>query len=91
MVGWHHRLTGHEFEKALEDGEGQGRLACCSAWVAKSQTRLRLNDQCGLAQLGCLVHKMHITVFTLKRCRKDCIGIGKMSEGHQRWKIPVVK
>ena len=30
MVGWHHRLTGHEFEKAPGDGEGQGSLACCS-------------------------------------------------------------
>ena len=27
MVGWHHRLNGHEFEQALGDGEGQGRLA----------------------------------------------------------------
>ena len=24
MVGWHHRLSGHEFEQALGDGEGQG-------------------------------------------------------------------
>jgi len=30
MVGWHHRLDGHEFEQAPGDGEGQGRLACCS-------------------------------------------------------------
>ena len=29
MVGWHHRLTGHEFEQTLGDGEGQGNLACC--------------------------------------------------------------
>ena len=26
MIGWHHRLNGHEFEQALGDGEGQGRL-----------------------------------------------------------------
>ena len=30
MVGWHHRLDGHEFAQALGDGEGQGSLACCS-------------------------------------------------------------
>ena len=30
MVGWHHRLDGHEFEQALRDSEGQGSLACCS-------------------------------------------------------------
>ena len=33
MVGWHHRLDGHEFEQALGDSEGQGRLACFSPWV----------------------------------------------------------
>ena len=32
MVGWHHLLNGHEFEQALEDGEGQGSLAGCSPW-----------------------------------------------------------
>ena len=30
MVGWHHRLEGHEFEKALGVGDEQGNLACCS-------------------------------------------------------------
>ena len=30
MVGWHHRLDGHEFEQALGVGDGQERLACCS-------------------------------------------------------------
>ena len=32
MVGWHHWFDGHEFEQALEDGEGQGGLLCCSPW-----------------------------------------------------------
>ena len=35
MVGWHHRLNGHEFEKTLGDSEGQGSLACCSSWGHK--------------------------------------------------------
>ena len=30
MVGWHHRLSGHEFEPALGDSEGQRSLGCCS-------------------------------------------------------------
>ena len=30
MVGWHHRLNGHEFEQALGVDDGQGSLACCS-------------------------------------------------------------
>ena len=35
IVGWHHQLDGREFEQALGDGEGQGSLACCSAWGHK--------------------------------------------------------
>ena len=30
MVGWHHRLNGHEFEQAQGDREGQGSLVCYS-------------------------------------------------------------
>ena len=32
MVGWHHRLSGHEFEQIPGVGDGQGSLACCSPW-----------------------------------------------------------
>ena len=39
MVGWHHRLNGHEFEQAPGDGEGQGSLACCSPWGRQSRTQ----------------------------------------------------
>ena len=35
MVGWHHRLNGHEFEQALGVGDEQGSLACCSPWGRK--------------------------------------------------------
>ena len=35
MVGWHHRLDGHEFEQALGVGDGQGGLVCCSPWGCK--------------------------------------------------------
>ena len=35
MVGWHHRLNGHEFESILRVGEGQGGLVCCSPWGCK--------------------------------------------------------
>ena len=35
MVVWPHGLNGHEFEQTLGDGEGQGRLACCSPWGSK--------------------------------------------------------
>ena len=35
MVGWHHRLNGHEFRQTLGDGDGQGSLVCCSPWGCK--------------------------------------------------------
>ena len=35
MVGWHHRLSGHEFEQALGIGDVQGSLVCCSPWDHK--------------------------------------------------------
>ena len=35
MVEWHHQLNGHEFGQTPGDGEGQGILACCSAWGHK--------------------------------------------------------
>ena len=37
MVGWHHRLNGHEFEQALGVGDGQGGLACCNSWDCKEK------------------------------------------------------
>ena len=40
MVGWHHRLNGHEFEQAPGDGEGQGSWCDAAHGVAKSWTRL---------------------------------------------------
>jgi len=39
MVGWHHRLDGHESEQALGVGDGQGGLACCSSWGHKESDR----------------------------------------------------
>ena len=35
MVGWHHWLNEHEFEKTLGNGEGHRNLACCSPWGQK--------------------------------------------------------
>ena len=46
MAGWHHRCNEHELGQILEDGEGQGSLACCSSmglqrvrhdWVTEQQ------------------------------------------------------
>ena len=39
MVGWHHRLNGHEFKETWGDSEGQGNMACCSSWGRKESDR----------------------------------------------------
>ena len=62
MVGWLHQLNGHEFEQTLGDGEGQGRLACCSPWGRKvwgtteQLNNNNSNNNCFLGQLSpCVV------------------------------------
>ena len=55
MVGWHHRLNGHEFEQALGVGDGQGSLACCSPWGHKeSDTIEQLNSNSKF--IHCTIH-----------------------------------
>ena len=39
MVGWHHQLNEHEFEKAPGLSDGQGNLACYNSWGRKRRTR----------------------------------------------------
>ena len=44
MVGWYHRLNGHEFEQAQEVGDRQEGLVCYSSWGRKeSDTTEQLN------------------------------------------------
>ena len=45
IIGWHHRLNGHEFEQTPGDGEGQGGLVCCGPWGRKvSDTTEQVNN-----------------------------------------------
>ena len=44
MVGWHHRLDGHEFGYTPGVGDGQGGLVCWDSWGCKeSDMTERLN------------------------------------------------
>ena len=54
MVGWHHRLDGHECEQAPRVGDGQGGLACCGSWGPReSDTTDQLNYRpCGEMLVG---------------------------------------
>ena len=54
MVGWHHRLNGHEFEQAPGVGNGQGSLACFTPWGRKGSdmTGNRTELNCHRKQQG---------------------------------------
>ena len=62
MIGWHHWLNGREFEQTLEDGDGQGSLACCSPWGHKESdttewlnwAELNRTEVCRAKRLCCL-------------------------------------
>ena len=46
MIGWHHRLSAHEFKQILGDSEGQGSLVCYSPWGLKElDTTEQLNNK----------------------------------------------
>ena len=49
MVGWHHRLHGHEFEQAPEVGDGQGSLGCCSSKGGKQSKQKQAPNQLKLS------------------------------------------
>ena len=45
MVGLHHQLSGHEFERAPGDGKRQETLVCCSpSGYKESDTTKLLNN-----------------------------------------------
>ena len=68
MVGWHHRLSGYEFEQTPGIVDGQGGLACCSPWgrrvrhdwATKLTINLGINILLNFAQIEILCKLYHI-------------------------------
>ena len=44
MVGWHHRLDGHEFEQTPGHSEGKRRLTWCAAVHGITKSQMQLSD-----------------------------------------------
>ena len=66
IVGWHHRINGHEFEQAPGDGEGQGSLACYTPQGCKeSDTTDGLNNNLWAWESRAALHKVSLVV----KCR----------------------
>ena len=55
MLGWHHRLQGHECEQASRVGDGQGSLACCSPQCHKESDRTEWLNWTEIHFYNCMV------------------------------------
>ena len=69
MVGWHHRLSGHEFEQTLGESGGKGRLACCSPWGRKQldmTEQLNNDSECSCYQILFVIIVIEVLLSTCK-------------------------
>ena len=72
MVGWHHRLNGHEFEQTPGESKRQGSLACCSSWGHKELDMTEwLNSRTQLKPLG---QKNNFTLDCMHVCMLSCFS-----------------
>ena len=70
MVGWHHRLNGHESEQTLGVAEGQGSLVCCSPRGHKESdtTETELNWRLCNYPLLLLDFGLELDSYSIKYC-----------------------
>ena len=79
MVGWHHQISAHKFEKTQGDSEEQGSLACCSPWDPK-ETQLRdwtMSDND--IPLGLYQGKETLFIPVTPHCKKSIMESSKLS------------
>ena len=90
MVGWHHLLDGHEFERTLRVGDRQGGLACCESWGCKE---LDTPEQLDWSELNWINKKLevllrvlpwnllitHFLVHSINKCKNyyEVLGVTK--------------
>ena len=83
---WHHWLNGNEFEHALEDGGGQGSLACCSPWGHKESDMTEQLNNSNLF-LDCTPFSLH----PLSPLSNDYLNLPFGSQGSS-WRLkPIIK
>ena len=80
MVGWYHRLSGHEFEQTRGHSEGQGILECCNPWGHKELDTTgqlhSLNAGRGVAYVHACTHVCTHTHISCKSSEftSSCLG-----------------
>ena len=62
MVVWHHQLSGHEFEQAPGDDDGQGSLLCCSPWSYKQSDMIEWLNNNNITESLFYTPKANITL-----------------------------
>ena len=71
MVGWHHRLNGHEFQQALGVDDGHVSHACCSPCGHKKSDMIgQLNNNKMVSEL-----KRSTVSVTFKRVESHALGV----------------
>ena len=78
MVGWNHWLKWHEFEQALEFGDGQRSLACCSPWGCKESDK---TEWLNWTELICGIKKKDINELNVQNSLTDLEN--KLMEGER--------
>ena len=74
MVGWHHWLDGHEFEKAPGVGDGQGGLACCSPWGCKESDTTQWLNWTEMLFTSCLLFNSCLLHYMIHEAWKSSLG-----------------
>ena len=77
MIGWHHQLNGHEFEKAPAVGDRQGSLAYCSPWGCKESAMTEQLNWTGWTcmynitgkLIGCIWGQMRMVALEIEKRR----------------------
>ena len=81
MIGWYHWLSGHEFEQAPRNGEGQGSQMCCSLWGPKeSDTTEWLNNNSSAWKIR---HSMQIFKTNKERFPPALLLAAAAAKSHQ--------
>ena len=80
MVGWHHQLSGHEFEQTLGDSEGQGSLVGCSPW-GQLQSWMLLSDWTTNHHIALKMNTTHahIQMVQVRDSLRLSVGLGKVA------------
>ena len=82
-AGWHHWLSGHEFEWTPGVGDEQGSLVCCDSWGGKeSDTTERLNWT-ELMYIRIYIYVYHYAIYVKQHSKSSILQVKKKNISNQ--------